>query len=630
MSERKENWPVIGIDLGTSYSCVAIWRNDRVDIIANSQGNRTTPSRVSFTERERLIGEAADNQTSTNPTNTIFDIKRLIGRRFHDETVQEDMKLWPFTVIVGPDFGDDKKPLVEVTYRGKQKRFLAEEISAMILSKMKDIAEAYLDVPVVNAVVTVPAYFNDSQRQATKDAGTISGLNVLRILNEPTAAAIAYGVDKKTSHINSSQRNVLVFDLGGGTFDVSLVCNQRDVIEVKAIGGDAHIGGSDFDTRMVSYFVEDIKKKHKKDLSQNPRALGRLRAACERAKRALSATAETRIEVDGLYDGIDFSVSVFRSLFDRLNVQLFKKCIVLVEQCLNDGHMSKSDIDDVILVGGSTRIPKVQQLLQEFFDGKELCRSINPDEAVAYGAAVHAENLLGGMTNNKSMVLVDVTPLSLGVEVGYSGKMSVVIPRYSAFPTRGSRIYGVLHKPIDGEATGDSETSVLKIAVYEGQKQKTHDNNFLGVFELSGISPSPSNGPQNLINVCFEIDINGILSVSAQDKNNGNKSEITITNRNRHTKADMDRLVNEAEEYKAEDKRYDQMGKARNALDDYANDMWEKVNNCGGQEIGAKDDIRHIIEWLASNSDHVSDAAIYLEKLEELKSICKPYLHMLS
>ncbi|KAK9741024.1 hypothetical protein RND81_03G076600 [Saponaria officinalis] len=628
MSDVNEEWPVIGIDLGTSYSCVGIWQHDRVEIITNDQGNRTTPSRVAFTETERLIGEAANNQASTNPTNTIFDTKRLIGRRFHDKKVQEDMKLWPFEVIAGPDFGEDKKPVVVVTYKGEQKYFSAEEISAMILSKMKDIAEAYLGVPVMNAVVTVPAYFNDSQRQATKDAGNIAGLNVLHIINEPTAAAIAYGLDKKTSLNSVLRKNVLVFDLGGGTFDVSLVSISKNKFEVKAVGGDSHIGGGDFDVRMINYFVEEFKKRHKKDLSENPRALGRLRAACERAKRALSATAQTSIELDGLYEGIDFSASISRARFDILNNDLFRKCIDLVDQCLKDGRISKNDVDEVILVGGSTRIPKVQQLLQEFFEGKELCRSINPDEAVAYGAAVHAGNL-GGITSNINMVLVDVTPLSLGVEMG-NGNMSVVIPRNSTIPTSQERTYGALHieKGTNGASTSDSRTSVLEIIVYEGERKKATDNNFLGVFELSGISPSPSDGPANLINVCFEIDMNGILNVSAEDTNSGNKSQITITNRGRLTKAEMNRLMKEAEEFKAEDKEHEQMVEARNALEEYANDMWEMVSNCR-QEIGAKDDIQEILEWLEWSSNKVVDASMYVEKLNELQSVCIPFISLL-
>ncbi|KAK9741018.1 hypothetical protein RND81_03G076300 [Saponaria officinalis] len=627
MVGNKEEWPVIGIDLGTTYSCVGIWQHGRVEIITNDQVNRTTPSCVAFTDTERLIGEAALNQARLNPTNTVFDAKRLIGRRFSDEAVQKNMKHWPFTVIAGPNFGDDKKPLVAVTYKGEEKQFSAEEISAMILMKMKDTTEAYLGMSVKNAVVTVPAYFNDSQRQATKDAATITGLNVLRIINEPTAAAIAYGLDKTMPNNDASKKNVLVFDLGGGTFDVSLVSIEKDIFEVKAVGGDAHLGGSDFDNRLVSYFVEEFLKKHKKDVSRNPKALGRLRAACERAKRALSTTAQTTIDLDCLYDGIDFSSNITRARFDKLNVDSFRRCIDLVERCLTDAGIGKADVDDV-LVGGSTRIPKVQQLLQEFFDGKELSKSINPDEAVAYGAAVHA-GVLCGVTDNKGMVLVDVTPLSLGVEVG-SGNMSVVIPRNTTIPTRHERVYGALHtkKRMYGE-TDDRQASILEIPVYEGERHKAQDNNFLGVFELSGISPS--NGPSSLINVCFEIDNDGILSVSAEDTSSGNKSQITITNRSRLSKTEMDRMMNEAKDYKAQDKKREEMVKARNKLEDYANSMWERLSKCGqkireNEKKTIMDAIEQTIQWLDWNAELVLDAAKYVQKLEELELLCKPII----
>ncbi|XP_074267557.1 heat shock cognate 70 kDa protein-like [Silene latifolia] len=570
MGQRNEDWPVIGIDLGTSFSCVGIWVHDRVEIIANDQGNRITPSRVAFTNTERLIGEAADNQARMNPANTIYDTKRLMGRRFHDEVVQSDMKLWPFNVIAGPDFGQDKKPMVVVNYKGEEKQFSAEEISAMVLMKMKDVAEAYLGTPVKNAVVTVPAYFNDSQRQATKDAGTIAGLNVLRIINEPTAAAIAYGLGQKKSVGFASKKNVLVFDLGGGTFDVSLVSIENDTFEVQAVGGDAHLGGSDFDSRLVIHCMEELKTLHNKDISQNPKALGRLRAACERAKRVLSANTHTSIELECLVDGIDFSSPISRARFDNLNADLFEKCIILVEQCLRDAGIGKKDVDNIVLVGGSTRIPKVQQLLQEFFDGRELSKTINPDEAVAYGAAVHA-GILSGVSDNNSMVLVDVTPLSLGVEVNF-GNMSVVIPRNTTIPTRQERLYGALpnEKHLPG-ASSNPRPFDLEIPVYEGERHKTQDNNFLGVFELSGISPS--NGTPSLINVCFEIDINGILNVSAEDTTNGNRSEITITNRSRLTRAEMDKLIAEAEEYRAQDMNYAEMLEARNTLEENINNM---------------------------------------------------------
>ncbi|XP_074266580.1 heat shock cognate 70 kDa protein-like [Silene latifolia] len=625
MGQKNEEWPAIGIDLGTSYSCVGIWQHGQIEIIANDQNSRTTPSCVAFTNTHRLIGEAAENQSRTNHANTIFDAKRLIGRRFNDEMVQKDMKLWPFKVVSGLDFGkDDEKPLVVVTYKGEEKEFTAEEISAMVLMKMKDTAETYLNMSVANAVVTVPAYFNDSQRQATKDAGVIAGLNVLRIINEPTAAAIAYGFDKKISDHGSSKKSVLVFDLGGGTFDVSLVSIEKEVFEVKAVGGDAHLGGVDFDNRMVNYFVEEFKRKHDKDLRDNPRALGRLRAACEKAKRTLSITTQTSIEIDCLYGIIDFSSSISRARFDNLNVDLFQKCIAIVEGCLSDAHVKKTDVTDILLVGGSTRIPAVQQLLQKFFDGKELCKGINPDEAVAYGAAVHA-GILCGRNTDENLTLVDVVPLSLGVEMG-SGDMSVVIPRNTTVPTRQERIYGTLH------TTEDCLASVLKIHVYEGEKNTAQDNNKLGVFELSGISPV--GGASSLIQVVFEIDIHGILNVSAEDMSTGNRSEIKTINRSRLTKTEIDRMTNEAEGYMAQDKKYSLMVKAKNTLEEYANKMWGRITNCrlkvsGNGKKAIMEAVKKILDWLSENPDQLLDITYYEGKLEELEQLCNSFISMM-